>query len=274
VNWPSFREYVEKNHSKRSVKDTVNYARKYSRCLLDGDFSKISGFSPAKRRKVLAALSNLSKFLGKYETFRELMKDYGLKWESVKVEELLISRLTRTEKNGSVLEWVNTVKERFPRLRVFLDFVAVSGLRFVEAVESYDLTIDLSQHDKLNSYYDREKEVLEHFRFKQIFIRNNKKAFVSFIPWELIRRIGRMREKLTTSLVYDLIKRNSVRPRFNELREYYATYMTRYLSQPEIDFLQGRVSGSVFMRNYFNPALISDLKTRVFKGIEDLRLLD
>ena len=45
--------------------------------------------------------------------------------------------------------------------------------------------------------------------------------------------------------------------------------MTKYLSQPEIDFLQGSVSGSVFMRNYFNPALIGDLKERVFKGIAD-----
>jgi hypothetical protein len=38
----------------------------------------------------------------------------------------------------------------------------------------------------------------------------------------------------------------------------------------EIDFLQGRTSASVFMRNYFNPALISDLKERVFKGIAAL----
>jgi hypothetical protein len=46
--------------------------------------------------------------------------------------------------------------------------------------------------------------------------------------------------------------------------------MTRFLSQSEIAFLQGRVSGSVFMRNYFNPALIGDLKERVFKGIADI----
>jgi hypothetical protein len=49
--------------------------------------------------------------------------------------------------------------------------------------------------------------------------------------------------------------------------------MTRFLSQPETDFLQDRISGSMFMRNYFNPALISDLKERVFKAIEELRLL-
>jgi len=46
--------------------------------------------------------------------------------------------------------------------------------------------------------------------------------------------------------------------------------MTRFLNPAEIDFLQGRVSASVFMRNYFNPALIKDLKKRVFQGISEL----
>ena len=52
-----------------------------------------------------------------------------------------------------------------------------------------------------------------------------------------------------------------------DVREYFATFMTRFLNPAEIDFLQTRVSASVFMRNYFNPALIEDLKKRVFDGL-------
>jgi hypothetical protein len=33
---------------------------------------------------------------------------------------------------------------------------------------------------------------------------------------------------------------------------------------------RGRVSGSVFMRNYFSPALLADLKDPAFKGITSL----
>jgi hypothetical protein len=33
------------------------------------------------------------------------------------------------------------------------------------------------------------------------------------------------------------------------------------------NFLHGRVSSSVFMRNYFNPVWISDLKERTFKAV-------
>jgi hypothetical protein len=34
--------------------------------------------------------------------------------------------------------------------------------------------------------------------------------------------------------------------------------------------LQGRISTSVFMRNYFNPVWVTDLKKRALKNSEDL----
>lgn len=46
--------------------------------------------------------------------------------------------------------------------------------------------------------------------------------------------------------------------------------MTKLLNPAEIDYLQRRVNANVFMRNYFNPALIEDLKERDFKGIFEL----
>ncbi len=271
LDWGSFRKYFLRNHSQRHVKDTVNYAKKYFHCLANEDFSELTTLSASKRRHVMAALSNLSKFLGKYEDFRRLVKSYGLKWESVKVEDLLISRMTKVKEYGEVLKWIRDVKARFPEFSSFVDFILASGLRLVEAVASYNLIIDLAEEGKLDNYYNAETEALEHFRFKQLFIRNNKKAFVSFVPKQVIERICR-EKKLTVCILYNHIKRNGYRPRFNEIRELFATHMTRFLSPAEIDFLQGRVSGSVFMRNYFNPALIGDLRTRVFKGIASLKV--
>lgn len=207
------------------------------------------------------------KFLGIHEDFKKLVKDYGLKWENVKAEDLLISRLTKFETQGSVIAWTKKVKEEWPCFRAFMDFIITSGLRCVEAIESYNLIIDLSKRGKLGEYYNAEKEVLEHFRFKQLFIRNNKKAFVSIVPRALIERVS-LSEKITLAQITNRIKRKGLKPRFNDIREYFATCMTRHLSQPEIDFLQGRISGSVFMRNYFKPALLTDLKDRVFKGLK------
>ena len=68
------------------------------------------------------------------------------------------------------------------------------------------------------------------------------------------------------------VRRRCKRSAFGDSREGHATLSAEYLKESKIDFLHGRVSTSVFMRNYFNPALISDLKARVFKGIDDLKL--
>ena len=80
-------------------------------------------------------------------------------------------------------------------------------------------------------------------------------------------------EPLNICSVQSKVRRRCKRLAFSDIREIHATFLTRHLNIAEIDFLQGRVSGSVFMRNYFNPALISDLKERVFKAIGELGLL-
>ncbi|MEM3597169.1 MAG: integrase [Candidatus Bathyarchaeia archaeon] len=227
--------------------------------------------SESKRNHVMCALSNLAKFLGIYERFERLVKAYGLKWKSVKAEDLLLSRIANADRNGEVLEWVRTVKAKIPQLSDFLDFMALSGLRLVEAIESYNLIIDLAENGKLSEYYNFENEALEHFRFKKRFIRRTKKAFVSLIPKALIEAISK-REKLSVYQIRNWVRRdNKLKMRFGDLREYYATFMTKWLNPAEIDFLQGRISGSVFMRNYFNPALIGDLKERVFKGLAEIQ---
>jgi len=56
-----------------------------------------------------------------------------------------------------------------------MDFVSVSGLRYEEAVNSYNLIIDLAKEGRPNEYYNAEKEILEHYRLKKLFIRRTKK---------------------------------------------------------------------------------------------------
>jgi len=226
--------------------------------------------SESKLNLVMCSLSSLAKYLGVYERFQGLVKAYGLKWKNVKAEDLLLSRMINAEKNGNVLEWVEQVKAKIPQLSFFMDFIVLSGLRFEETVNSYNLIIDLAREGRLSEYYNEENEALEHYRFRGLFIRRTKKAFVSFIPKSLVEAISR-EEKLTIYKVWNLVKRKGLKCRFPDIREYFATVMTRWLSPAEIDFLQGRISGSVFMRNYFNPALITDLRERVFKGLTEIQ---
>ena len=247
---------------------------KYYECLLRGDFSSLKLLSDDKRVHVMKALSALSKYLGVYDGFRALVRNYGLKWVGRNSDDLIIDRLTKVVSYDDLVEWIRRVKEAVPDYAVFMDFIAATGLRYKEAVNSWNLIIMLAGEGRLGDYYRVENEVLEHFRFKETFIRRSKKAFISFTPEGLIREVAESKP-LTLDTLQNRVKRRGLRLRFGDIREFHASILTKYLRQPEIDFLHGRVSTSVFMRNYFNPAWISDLRDRTLKAAKEiLKILD
>lgn len=217
----------------------------------------------------LKALSALAKFLGVYDDFKRLRRNYGLKWGGKSSDDLIIARLTKVVDESELYEWIRKVKAAIPSYAVFMDFITSTGLRYEEAINAWNLIIDLVQQNKLNDYYQEDRQVLEHFRFKAVFIRRSKKAFISFVSEELIAKIAES-QKLTVGLLQNRIKRRKLRLRFGDIRELHGSVLTKHLRQPEIDFIDGRVSSSVFMRNYFNPAWISDLKDRTLRGANEL----
>ncbi|RLG89689.1 MAG: hypothetical protein DRO36_07395 [Candidatus Hecatellales archaeon] len=190
-------------------------------------------------------------------------------WTGRNGDDLIIKRLTRIVDADEILEWIRNVKAACPEYAVFLDLMAATGLRYEEAVNCWNLIIRLNGENRLEEYYRAEAEVLEHFRFKEIFIRRSKKAFISFAAKELIEKITGSKP-LSAYVLPNRIKRKGLRQRFSDIREFHASVLTRYLRQPEIDFLHGRVSTSVFMRNYFNPAWIKDLKKRTLQAAEEI----
>jgi intergrase/recombinase len=259
-----------KDHRIDVTRNTVNYAKKYHLCLLNRDFSEINNLKETIRPNALKALSCLAKFLGMYEDFKLLVKNYSLKWSGRSAEDLIIDRITKVENTNEIFDWIRHVKQARPDLSEFVEFMAVTGLRLVEAVNSYNLIVKLHEEGKLDEYYNSESEVFEHFKFKEIFFRRSKKAFISFVPAELVERIAAKKPLTSPVAVQNLVRKKGLKVRYSDIRETHATFMTKYLKDSEIDFLHGRVTSNVFMRNYFNPSLISDLKTRVFQAIDEI----
>ena len=216
------------------------------------------------------ALSCLSKFLGIYERWSSLIKNYGLKWR-IRDDNLIISRFTKTNNPDELFAWIRKVNATCTDLRDFMDLMVTTGLRFEEAIESYNLIIKLSKKNKVDTYYNREKELLEHYRFKELFLRRTKKAFVSIVPDELVKRIIDNGKPFEKHYIKSKVKRKAQRERFSDIREIHGTLLAKSLGSAEIDFLHGRVSTSVFMRNYFNPAWITDLKERALKGVAEIK---
>jgi hypothetical protein len=248
-----------------------NYAQLYSECLFKRDLGKVRDLPDSLRPNILKALSALAKFTGYYEDWKGLLKNYGLSWVGRSADDIVIDRLTNVQDPDEIWNWIKTVKQERPGLTELLDLMAVSGLRFIEGVNSYNLMIKLKLEHKLESYFAQDKSTLEHFRFKEIFLRNTKKAFVSFVPFELITKISKADILPTADAVKKLVQKRGLQLRFGDIREAHGTFMTKYLKESEINFLHGRVTSNTFMANYFNPALISDLKDRAFQGIAEIQ---
>ena len=271
INWKAYREWLEENFSPGYARDVYNYSRKYAHCLLNRDLSELLMIRKTKRTNIVKALANLAKFVGLHDEFLKMMHRHDLEWGGKSNEELVIERLTKIQDPNEVFEWIKQVKQVRIELSDFMDFMAVTGLRLVEAIASYNLIIKLAKEGKLNEYYNEEKEALEHFRFKEIFLRKSKKAFVSFVPKQFVERIA-LNDPLPDSrhAIQMRVKKAGLKLRFSDIREAHGTFMTKYLKESEINFIHGRVTTNIFMANYFNPALIADLKQRIFKGINEI----
>ena len=74
-----------------------------------------------------------------------------------------------------------------PFMSKIIKFGVLTGLRASEVCESVKL---LTCPRQLEHYYDKERQALEHFRFPEIFLRQTKKAYISFITKEQLSAIG------------------------------------------------------------------------------------
>lgn len=266
VDWRAFEVWLRRDKNPNVVRDVLSYAKRYQHCLLNQDLTDVALLSVSKRRLVLASLSNLAKFLGVYDQWKQTIRKFGVKWVSMEIKDKrVIDRITKKANPDSVYGAVKEAKSVHPEYADFLEFCAITGMRLVEAIESWNLIRSISS---LNDYYDVEKEVLMHYKFPERFLRKGKKTFISFVPKDLVAKIRNEHQIQITSR-HTIGKALNVH--FGDLREAHASVMTKYLNQAEIDFLHGRVGTSVFMQNYFNPALINDLKQRMFKGIAEIQ---
>jgi len=269
IDWIKYETWVNKSYRPKSAYDRIRYARAYAYCLYANDCSDLLALSNDKREHIMNALSCLSKFLGIYEQWSKLIKNYGLKWR-IRDDNLIIKRFTKTNNSNELFEWIKQIKTQCPDLNNFMDLMLTTGLRFEEAIESYNLIIKLSLENKIEEYYNHEKELLEHYKFKALFLRRTKKAFVSFVPQDLINKIAYSKKTYAKQCIKSKVRRKTKRIRFSDIREIHGTLLAKTLGSAEIDFLHGRVSTSVFMRNYFNPAWITDLKERTFKATNNI----
>jgi len=270
INWSSFRRWVLKTHHENTASRILSYAKKY--CFVFSDPSKasvIAGLPKAKRRNVMAALANLSKFLGCYSYWKMIVKENGLRWEKRGEVEAFLS-IINTDLNA-VMAWLKTAIKKLPeKYAVTLIFDVLTGLRPSEACKSVTLLVYLNRRNQLDRYFNRELSMLEHYKYP-MFLRGSKNCYISFVPEEAIDLVLKtVNTEIKRAALNSALKKRGLKCQVLHLRKVYATILRENgIPQEIIDLLQGRISQSIFMRHYYKPYM-REVKTKVLKAIEPI----
>ena len=268
IIWSEFDTWLLNKFSKTYASNVYRYSRKYSH-LLTGNLRDLDLLSPYVRDHVVKALTNLAKYMGTCQEFKKRLKDYGVKTFRPNAFASFL-RILNSSNNSDLLTWyrkaINVLR---PNERLFLRCAAVTGLRKNEAIQSFNLIIELCENADLQNYYNEELDCLQHFKFKKQFLRRTKNAYISFVPESLILEVSKSRPVAYAAIIKRL-KRKNLRTRINELRDYYGTFMVRHgLIREEVDLLQGRIPPNIFIRHYWSPSF-KELRDRTLKAVADL----
>ena len=268
INWQEYKKYLLAKFSRSYALQVFNNGLRHFDCLENP--TNISAIPVSTRGNVLKAMVNLSKYLGCYEQFTVKLRNHGVKW--VNQDDSFKSFLRIVNNNHSNLgEWYTTAQSILrDNEKLWLKFNLLTGLRKQESINAFNLIIELSHQGKLSEYYNQELEILEHFKYSDLFLRATKKVYISIVSRDLISEIVDS-QPVSYSAIRKRLTRNNQHQRFKELRSYFATYLRQHGILAEyIDLLQGRIPKSVFARHYLKVEDVKKLVNKILSQTESL----
>ena len=223
--------------------------------------------SHTNKRHACTALANLAKFQGKYDEWSRIRRAYDLKWSSgcnasiQSMQRFFNPSLTLE----SMLQTIRQMVYNLPTsMGQIVKFALLTGLRPAEAVES----VMLINSNAFDNYYDSQQMTLCHYKFSQ-FLRTTKKCYISFVTPEMLSGIRYIEKVPSYNAIRLTCKRRGFKMDMRLCRKVFGSWLHKYgISTEIVDFLQGRVSTSVFSRHYLTPD--SSLKDRVLTALHEL----
>jgi hypothetical protein len=247
-----FKEYlVQQKQSPHTIRNKIQYVNRFYYVLKEENAQELMSVSPETRQHAMKSLASLSKFMGMYDRWQNLIERFQLKWP--KKEAYTVFNEIFNDSNESytaMLKWVKDSIRALPdRLGNVILFNTLTGLRPVEGYKAMSLI-----RTDGTRYVDRERMLLIHYKYPDYFLRVSKNAYVSIINEEILQ-IAKESEPITS---YNFIRNTfgtySVSMNMYYCRKVFATFLRNEGIEPEIiDLLQGRIPNSVFVRHYYRP---------------------
>lgn len=224
--------------------------------------------SPETRQHAMKSLASLSKFMGIYDKWQNLIKRFHLKWPKKEGYTVFNEIFNCSDESyPSMLAWVRNSIESLPSgLGNVILFNTLTGLRPDEGYSA----MALIKSDYCN-YVDEKRMLLMHYRFPDTFLRVSKKAYVSIVD-ENILKIARNAVPITNyNLLRNKLMDYSVSMNMYFCRKVFATYLRNKGIESEIiDLLQGRTPSSIFVNHYYRPDINEIITIRIRPVLDEL----
>jgi intergrase/recombinase len=165
-----------------------------------------------------------------------------------------------------MLSWLKNVVAQIPKPYAnILIYNTLTGLRPAVACQSIALILSDLQY-----YLKKDKMVLEHYRYPEIYIRNSKKVFISIVD-DTIIKIGLDAANCGYNALRNYLVRRKLGMNMSYCRKIFATHLrTKGVEQETIDLLQGRIPKSIFARHYFRPDF-DNVQNKIRKSLHTLQ---
>ena len=246
--WKKYQIYLSKTCNKYTCKARLLYSKKYVQVLEESNGQDLLILSNDNRTHAMKALATLSKYLGCYDLWKDIVQRYQLKW-STEDSVQTFQNISNPQKDlSAMIAWIRELHSKLPTsYGNILIYDTLTGLRPQEACES----IRLFKNDS-NNYLKKQDGcmVLEHYKYPQ-FIRKTKKAYISITNDQILETAKHCGEH-SYNAIRLYIKKNGFAMHMAFCRKIFATYLRNQgVEQEFIDLLQGRIPKSVFVRHYF-----------------------
>jgi intergrase/recombinase len=220
----------------------------------------------------MSALANLAKYTGRYDEWLQLRHRYNLKWSKTESLQHFYRFFNDDLSFETMLQAIKQMIAKTPTWTgLIIKFGCCVGLRPAEVVESVKLLNVKNLQTQEISYYNPERQTLEHFRFP-VFQRATKKAYISIVNpeiLELVQNLDNVPKSYNDIRLACYTSRIKCDLRF--ARKIFASWLHKCgISSVIIDLLQGRVPKSVLVQHYLVP-VGTDYKDKVLQAISELR---
>ena len=270
--WDSFENYLLEFNTQKTVYSRLSFARRYCYLLISGNFNELHTMSNDKRTHIMKSLTSLSKYLGIYDKWKNIVTRFNLKWSSgfngIEVFKRIIEPENTLESMICSLRSTLTNADIPVGHRNILLYCTITGLRASEAIESIKL---IKNENSRLRYVSNDNHMIKHYEFPEIFIRRTKKAYCSVINADLIE-LALSCPSVNVSAFRSYFTKRKIPLNMNYGRKIFATYLRNKGIEPEIiDLLQGRIGSSVFVNHYYRPDIKEIITMKIKPVLNELR---